>query len=386
MAQAETNRVDIRIFEESTWNETPSSPAMASLPYVSESIKYDKRTIKSNTVRADRHTDDIIEVGAGSSGDLNYEYKFGDFEALIEAALGMDFVTATYTGVIGDLDIAASSGGTQVYTAPAATFNSFVVGAYVRVSGSDAANNGVFRITARNSTTMTVNNATGTLEANADGTVLTMKYARTGTNKKSFLIEKSFGDIDKYISHRGMRVSTWSMNCESEQIITGSFGFVGAGAYSADNTISGSVAAQGALSVCGATANVGRIEEAGVALTTKIKAIRFNLNANVRQLTAVGSKFPIGINMGSFEITGSIDAYFEDLALYDKFISHEDSSLVFEIDSLEDDRTIITLNAMKFTDAAPAGTGLNQDAMVTLNFTSKKDSVFSSMMQVDLLT
>lgn len=386
MAQAETNRVDVRIFQESTWAEVPSSPAMNSLPYVSESIKYAKRTIKSNTVRADRHTDDIIEVGAGSEGGINFEYKFGDFEHLIEAALGMDFVTATYTGVSGNLDIAASSGSTQVYTVPGATLAAFVTGAYVRVSGANAANNGVFKITAQTSTTMTVNNPTGTLQANADGAVLLMKYARTGTLKKSFLIEKSFGDIGKFISYRGMRVSGWSMDCQSEQIVTGSFSFMGAGAYTASSTISGSVVAQGALSVHGATANVGRIEEAGAALATKIKAVRFNLNPNVRQLTAIGNKFPIGINMGSFEITGSIDAYFEDLTLYDKLISHEDSSIVFELDSLEDDRTIITLNAMKFTDAAPAGTGLNQDAMVTLNFTAKKDSTFSSMMQVDLLT
>lgn len=384
--QAESNRVDIRFSEETTWNEVPSTPTMNSIPYTSESLMHEKRTITSQLVRSDRHTDDVIEVGAGSKGDINFEYKFSDYEKLIEGALGSDFVSASYTGASGDLDIAVSGSGVQVLTAPASTWDSYVVGAYVRVSGANAANNGVFRITAKSSTTLTINNATGTVQANADGAVVAMKTARTGTTKKSYLFEKGFLDIDEYISFRGCRVGTWSMNVQAEQIVTGTFGIIGAGAFGAGSTISGSVVAPSAMSVVGATANIGRIEEAGSALTAKIKGVRFALNANPRQLTAIGNKFPIGINLGSFDITGSIEAYFEDLTLYNKFVNHEDTSLCFEFDSLEDDRTIITLHGVKFTNAAPVGAGLNQDVMLTLDFVSKKDAVFSSMMQVDLLT
>lgn len=387
MPQAESNRVDIRISSETTWNETPSSPTMASLPYTSESLTYEKRTVRSNIVRSDRLTDDVIEVGAGSSGDINIEYKFGEFENLMLAALGASaWSSATFTGAGGNLDIAASGGGVQVLTAPAATWDSYAVGAYVRVSGANAANNGVFRITAKTSTDLTINNATGTLQANADGATVLQKMARTGTTKSSFLLEKQFGDIDEYVSFRGMRVGTWAMNLEAEQIVTGSFGFVGAGAFTATNTISGSVTPAGSLSVCSATANVGRIEEGGATLATKIKAIRFNLNANPRQLTAVGSKYPIGINLGSFDITGTVEAYFEDLTLLDKLINHSDSSLVMEIDSPEDDRTIITVSNLKFSTGFPVGAGLNQDVMIALDFIGKRDATSSAMVQVDVLT
>jgi len=385
MAQAESNRVDIRISSETTWNETPSGPTMASLPYTSETLSYEKRTVSSNIVRSDRLTDDVIEVGAGSAGEVNIEYKFSDFESLMLAALGASaWETATFTGA-ANLSFAVSGGGTQVLTAPASTWDNFDIGAYVRVSGADAANNGVFLITAKTSTDLTINNATGTVQASSSATV-TQKMARTGTTKSSFLIEKQFGDIDEYISFRGMRVGTWSMNVEAEQIITGTFGFVGAGAFSATSTISGSVNPAGSLSVASATANMGRIMEGGVALTTAVRAVRFTLNANPRQLTAVANKFPIGINLGSFEITGTVEAYFEDLALYDKFVDHSDTSLVFEIDSPEDDRTIFTISNMKFTNAAPVGAGLNQDVMVTLDFIAKRDATSNAMMQVDVLT
>lgn len=386
MAQAESNRVSLHLSEETAWDETPSSPTMLGLPYTAETIGYEKRTIKSNLVRSDRLTDDIIEVGAGAQGDIQFEYKFADFELLMEGALGSDFTTVTTTGAgsSGNFDFAASSGGTQVITGPAAWTNNYQVNGWVKVSGAAAANNGYFKVTAKASTTLTVANASGTLQTSVAATVL-QKMARTGTTKKSYLIEKSFNDLPQYIHFRGMRVSTWAMSIEAEQIVTGSFGFMGSRGVGQGTTISGSKTAASANSVCGATANVGTIQENGSALTTKIKALRFNLNANPRALPAVGNKFPVGINYGSFEITGTVEAYFEDLTLYNKFINHNDSSLMVDIVSPEGNHTIITINNLKFTNAQPVGAGLNQDVTVAMDFTAKRNATDDAMLQVDLL-
>lgn len=387
MAQAESNRVDIRFSEETAWAETPSTPVMASLPYTSESLTYEKRTVRSNIVRADRLTDDVAEVGAGSSGDINFEYKFGDFDLLILGALGANaWNTATFTGAGGNLDIAASAGGNQVATGPASTWDGYLVGGYIRVSGASAQNNGVFRVVSKTSTTITYNNATGVLQDNADGATIAQKTARTGTTKKSFLFEKNFGDITQFITHRGMRVGSWAMNVEAEQIVTGTFGFMGERAVRAGTTVSGSVTPASSNPIVTATANMGRLEEGGAALTTKVRRINFNLNANPRQLSAVANKYPIGINLGSFEITGTVEAYFEDATMLDKMINHSSSSLVFEFDDADDNRTIITVTNLKFTTGWPVGAGLNQDVMLAMDFTAINDSVTSSMMQVDVLT
>ena len=161
---------------------------------------------------------------------------------------------------------------------------------------------------------------------------------------------------------------------------------MGSRAVRQGTTIAGSKTAAGALSICSATANVGRVLEGGSTLATQIKTVRFNLNANPRSLTAVKNKYPIGVNLGSFDIAGTIEAYFEDETLYDKMVDHTDSSLVLEIDSPEDDRTIITIPNLKFTNAAPVGAGLNQDCMASLDFTAKAHAGTSAMLQVDLLT
>lgn len=387
MAQGESNRVSLHLSEETAWDETPATPTMLGLPYTAESLGYEKRTIKSNIVRSDRLTDDIIEVGAGAQGDIQFEYKFADFEKLIEGALGAAFTTVTTTGAgtSGNFDFAASSGGTQVITGPAAWTANYLVNAWVKVTAAAAANNGYFKITAKTSTTLTVANASGTLQTSVAATVL-QKMARTGTTKKSYLIEKTFNDITQFIHFRGMRVSTWAMNIEAEQIVTGSFGFMGSRGVPQGSTISGSKTAASANSVCSATANVGTLQENGTSLTTKIRALRFNLNANPRALPAVGNKYPIGINLGSFEITGTIDAYFEDLTLYNKFVNHNDSSLLVDIVSSEGNHTIITINNLKFTNAQPVGAGLNQDVMVAMDFTAKRNATDNAMLQVDLLS
>jgi hypothetical protein len=385
MAQAESNRVALYHSTEAAFDEVPAAPTMIEVPYSSESLAYDKRMVQSNLVRSDRMIDDIIEVGAGASGDINFEYKFGDFDNFILGALGAAVYTSnTFTGT-ANLSFAASGGGVQVITGPASTFTNWQDGAWVRVSGANANNNGVWKQTAHTSTTITVANTTGTLQSNTSATVL-QKFAFNGTTKKSFLLEKRFNDITQFIHLRGMRVNTWAMNIESEQIITGSFGFTGSRAVAQGTTISGGSTAAGILSVCSATANIGTLMEGGIALATKIKSIKMNVNNNARALGAVASKYPIGINFGSQVVTGTVEAYFEDLTLYNKFINNTDSSLVFEIKSPEDDRTIITINDLEFTSSKPVGQGLNQDVMIALDFTAKRDSTLNAQIQVDLLT
>lgn len=383
--QAESNRVAVYHSAETVFDETPATPTMLELPYTSESLAYDKRMIQSNLVRSDRMIDDIIEVGAGASGDLNFEYKFGDYDNLMLGAIGASaYTSSTFTGT-ANLSFAAAGGGVQVITGPASTFTNWQDGAWVRVSGANTQNNGVWKQTAHTSTTITVANAAGTVQAGTSATVL-QKFAFNGTVKRSFLLEKRFTDITQFIHLRGMRVNTWSLNVEAEQIVTGSFGFIGARAVGQGTTVAGSSTPAGALSVSSATSNIGTLQEAGIALTTKLKSIKMTVNANARALSAVASKFPIDINLGSLLVTGTIEAYFEDLALYNKFVNNTDSSLAFEIDSQEDDRTIITINNLEFTNARPVGQGLNQDVMIAIDFTAKRNATTNSVIQIDLLT
>src|SRR5262245_59835881 len=170
MAQGESNRVSIRVSKETTWAETPVTPTMARLPILSDSLAHNKRVKQSDVLRSDRMKDAQVQVGVDAQGDINIELRFADFDAILECALASTYATATKTGAgtSNNINFATSGGGVQVITGQSGDWNSFTVGAWVRVkSASNQANNGVFKITAKNSTQLTIANAVGVTEASS---------------------------------------------------------------------------------------------------------------------------------------------------------------------------------------------------------------------------
>lgn len=229
MPQGESNRVSLKLSKETVWNETPSSPAMAVVPYLNDSLTHTKRTKQSDVLRADRMKDAQVQVGYNAEGDINFELRFSDFDALLEVALSSTSVSAAKTGAgsANNLAFAAASGGTQVITGQSGDWAGFTVGAWVRVkNAAQTANNGVFKVTAKTATTLTVANSAGVLEAASTAGVI-QKMLRNGTTKQSVLIEKNFADLtNNFIQYRGMRVAGLSLSIQTEDIVKGTVRFM----------------------------------------------------------------------------------------------------------------------------------------------------------------
>ena len=98
MPQGESNRVSIRISKETVWGETPVTPTMAKLPYLSDTLNHNKRTKQSDVLRSDRMKDAQVQVGVDAQGDINFELRFADFETILEAALASAFTAVSTTG------------------------------------------------------------------------------------------------------------------------------------------------------------------------------------------------------------------------------------------------------------------------------------------------
>jgi Phage tail tube protein len=387
MAQGESNRVGLRVSKETTWNETPSSPTMARLPYLNETLTHSKRTKQSDVLRSDRMKDAQVQVGYSGEGDINFELRFSDFDTLLEVALASTYSAATTTGAgsPGNLQFAVSGGGTQVITGPAAWTTNYVVGAWVRVKlATNGPNNGVFKITAKTSTTLTVANASGTAE-NSSVAVVSQKTMRNGTTKQSVLIEKQYEDLTtNYINYRGMRVAGLSLNIQTEEIVTGTFRFMGSRGNIATATVSGGFTGPSTNNSMTASLNVGSIVEGGASLTTAIKSITLDLNNNVRALMGVGQAGAIGINMGSIGLTGRVEAYFEDQALYTKVVNHTSSSLEFRFTDEALNVMVITLAQLRFS-GNPQNPGIDQDVMLPLEYSCERQPTDSYMIQIDSL-
>ena len=141
---SDTNRVAIRIVEESTFGTTPATPAFQELRVTSGNPSFTPTTVTSNEMRSDRQVTDLILVGAEAGGPLGFEVSHQALDIPIEGAMFSDWVEqngrynvtsdSSITGVV------ASSDTFEVLTGTA-----FQVGDLVRTSGfTNSGNNGLF--------------------------------------------------------------------------------------------------------------------------------------------------------------------------------------------------------------------------------------------------
>lgn len=89
MAQtASSNLARILIIPESSFGVTPTTGDSQELRFTGESLKFGITTETSQEIRSDRQIADLIQTGAESSGDVNFELSYGTYDDLLEAALG----------------------------------------------------------------------------------------------------------------------------------------------------------------------------------------------------------------------------------------------------------------------------------------------------------
>jgi hypothetical protein len=174
MALAESNRVDLKISEETTFAETPASPNMLELRYTSESLGHKKETTESEEIRDDRQVQDLIEIGVGADGDIDGELTFATYDKLLEGALCSDFGAGSGVTVGGRQNITLQAvAATQKIVRNTGSFvvDGFAVNQWVRLRGfSNAENNGVFKVSAVAALELTLTSGTDTLVDEAAAT------------------------------------------------------------------------------------------------------------------------------------------------------------------------------------------------------------------------
>lgn len=377
MSIADTNRVSVLYAVESSWGETPSSPDMTSLRVTSESLTHQKQTSISSEIRSDRMKSDVIETGARAEGDLLFELSYGGFNDFLEGAVQGSFVTASVSSV--SLDFASNT-----ITAGSSVFGDFMVGQWVKISGAHANNDGLFKVSAKTDTVLTLSGASFTTDTTSDAMVAG-KILRNGTTPTSFVLEKRFNDIAKYVYFTGMMIDRFNVAVDAKNVVRGGFSFVGKSGFSSGSSVAGSVTSANISAVFNSSANVGSVQEGGVALTTAVQSIELSYGNNLRLQNVVGDIAPSAIGSGSIDLSGSLVAYFENHSLYQKFLDHTSSSVSFRLTDADDQVIVFTLPKVYFTAGNPQASGRDRDVLLPLSFTAVRDDATDCMIQIDVL-
>jgi hypothetical protein len=391
MAFADSNRVQVFSIAETIWGTTPnngSTDKLTPIRFTKESLDYRIQNTSSGEVRDDRQVTDLVQVGAGVEGDVDFELSYGSFDELIAGALWSDWSSAL--AITAQTDIAAAATGNKFTSATASKFASVTVGQWIRTSGfATGANNGYFQVTAKNGGATEITVAGGTLAAEAAGAAVTIKGCtlRNGTTAKSFTLEKKFADIAQFVALRGCRVGAMKMQIQPNQILTGSFTFMGAsGTRAGTSAVSTTPNAAGSTAVCNAVGNVVSIREGGAVSTVFFKSLDVSLNNNLRGQDAVGTLGHVGIGVGTCDITGNMSAYFENAALYDKFLAGTETSLSFRVQDADGNAYVFTLPRIKFESGRVTAGGRNADIMADLTYRAIRDATLGFTFQIDRIT
>lgn len=346
----------------------------------------------------------LATVVAGDIATVNDGVDIAAFEADVDFAIGVDD-TATASNLAAAINALRPTGNLNVYATSAlgvvtvvnlnkdggALTETGTTITAVDFTGGDATAGGFYQIVSLTDDTIVVDRSVPVVAAGRKITIKGSMLRNPGTSAEitpqSCTVETGFQDVDQYFTVDGLRCGSIEMEVSSGSIVTGQSTFQGRETKRAavEKLIGApyTVLEAPATEVVSATANVGSLSVNGVEQATAIKSIQFSIDGNLRNQQAVGSKFPVGIAAGRLNLTGTIEAYFADGEMYDRFIEHQTVSLAFPIIDQDKNTYYFTIPAFKVSSDPIAPGGLDQDVMESMEFTAFRDSATSCMIQID---
>lgn len=208
-------------------------------------------------------------------------------------------------------------------------------------------------------------------------------FIENGSDLISFSLEREFDDVNQFASMKGARMGTLALNFVPKQRVTGSVGLMARGARFAGSTIGTGSATAGVDAPMMVTTETLSIEEAGTPITLAT-GFTINVDNGLRAKDVLGSSDIRDIGLGTFRVTGTLEAYFEDRRFIDKLIA--DTASDFEI--VTEDVDSFAYNwifpRFKFTGlTGPNATARNTDVMTRLNWTAFRDPSTGITMRVE---
>ena len=375
---ADANKTQIAYGVESTWGTAVGT--LKKLRFTGESLNFNITNISSNEIRSDRQVTDLIQTGADCSGGINFELSYGAFDDLIAGALcnawtGIDG-TNTSVATNSTKTISITTSGTM--TAVGFSFN-LIKGqsVYLANAGTNTGAHFVSGFSLTGNPHIAVLGGT-LVSATYSGTMsLAGAHIKNGDTEKSFTLERYVNkatDPDFYFLFSGMMVNTMQLTVAAAAICTGSFEFIGKTAVigTGSNDTGGYTEAE-SNDVMNGVANVADIME-GSTLSTDLQAsgiyfqdLAFTVNNNLRGRQAIGYMGNVSVGLGRCDVNGTVTAYFESKALYDKYVNATESGLSFKVEK-DGKGYIFTFPRVKFSSDAIAAEGINTDIMERLGF------------------
>lgn len=382
MTFAVSNRVALRYVEEVTPGTTPGTPALQNIRFTSESLNFNTDFIMSEEIRADRMVPDTVQVSASAGGDMNGELSYATYDDLFEGAFFEDWdSTAVAEGPNSDVTLTKTGGTPNTWdltSAATATWTDMnaIVGQVVRVTGFTTAGTFYARITSA-PTTLVLNIAPFTdvaTEAAGDAiTVTPLAFLRNGVIDHAYTIQKEFNDLTtpEFWNFTGARMGGVSFELATGSILNLTIPVLALDAVMTETQFVGAtITPANTNQIMNAVDNVATITFDGDPGGTQyfFNSLSINMDNGLRGQEAIGTLGFVGVVPSRLSITGSIELYFENSSLFDRFRAATAFSLDFRVADAAGNEYVVTIPRAKYTSMDITAGGLDQDVFASAEF------------------
>ena len=185
----------------------------------------------------------------------------------------------------------------------------------------------------------------------------TSDVLKSGLVRRSFTLERKFGDLDTPEFHRytGCEFNSMSMSIAPNALVTTTLGVLGkdislATAEIASSTYSSDVGNTPFDSF------TGTITEGGSSIAT-VTALEFTIENGLEALFSVGADTTNRPSIGKSRVTGSLTTYFDSKALYEKFVNETSSEIVCTLTDTAGNDLQIDIPNVKYNSGQPDVSG-----------------------------
>jgi hypothetical protein len=382
MALANSSRVQLRRIIETVFGTTPVAGNAINLRATGESLDFDIKKESSKELRSDRQISGATPVSAQGMGGVNFHLSYNEYDDLFASAFqgswavfGVAGVGATFTGTFTTTTITAGSA-----TAGASIFTDLKPGQWFRLLAPTHANNGLLlRVSTSVAPTTTVitldTNTPAVAGAGIVNCAIQTSRLTNGATQTSFSLEKEFPDVAQFLLFKGMTPGKLNLKFAAANLTDGSIDFMGQGAARAAVTgLPGTPVVSQVHEIHNAASGVGRTWEAGVPMTGQfIKSLDITLDNVQRAQEAIGNFGLIGVGSGTVKVTGTMDMYFSNGNMYDKFLASTYTSVIVSTQDPSGNGYVLTLPRVQLMKGKVVAGAKDQDVMATFEIEAFSD-------------
>jgi len=388
---ADSNRIRLSFAEETTFGVKRTGTVYEELRILSESLKSDLTNASSDEIHSRRDIRGLNKTDQGVSGSVNCNlysrYGFGINRLVGHSLMSGDVWTDSNSLVTVADDLAGinTTQATKTFFRSSLWSNNPVVGQWLYITGAaNAASNGFHKVaTVTGSNTFTVEEAIGADETSISLTIKLLPQIKNGSTLDSMTFQREYTDLGTEVAFlTGCVINGMSIDASGTDTVKANFDVLGLTETSASSE-EALLYTAGTNPAMTATDGVQFVRENTADITTT--SFQFQASNNLRKKYLLGTLGPSDFNEGDFEVTGSMQMYFETATAYDKFLNQTVTSLSIGIsgeESTPGETYIFDFPKVKFTDAQRVAGGRNQDIIADISWQALYDTTEECTMKI----